>query len=124
MTPIGSSLWITLIGMGLVFIAILLLWGLMEAVVRLTNRFPGKTEEEGEDEAEVEAAEAAPAAEAPTGLKARAAAAAVAFALAKRSRSSFQPTASSPSGSAWQAVTRSFQLNSRGQMTARKTRGK
>lgn len=123
MTPIGSSLWITLIGMGLVFIAILLLWGLMEAVVRLTNRFPGKAEEE-EGEAEVEAAEAAPVTEAPAGLKARAAAAAVAYALAKRSRPSFQPAASSPSGSAWQAVTRSFQLNSRGQMTARKTRGK
>ena len=39
MTPLVTSLWITLIGMGLVFIAILLLWGLMEALMRFTARF-------------------------------------------------------------------------------------
>lgn len=32
-----SALWITLVGMGLVFAAILLLWGLMALLVRLTR---------------------------------------------------------------------------------------
>jgi Na+-transporting methylmalonyl-CoA/oxaloacetate decarboxylase gamma subunit len=45
-----SSLWITLIGMSLVFIAILALWGLMELMVRLTARYAGKeaVEESGD----------------------------------------------------------------------------
>lgn len=121
MTPIASSLWITLIGMGLVFIAILLLWGLMAAVVRLT--VDGKPETEGA-EADVEAVELQPVPAGAGDLKARAAAAAVAFVLARRSKTPLQPSVSGASGSAWQAVTRSFQLNSRGQMTARKSRGK
>jgi len=32
-----NALWITLIGMGMVFVAILLLWGLMEVIVWLTT---------------------------------------------------------------------------------------
>lgn len=123
MTPIGSSLWITLIGMGLVFIAIVLLWGLMEAVVRLTARIKDKAEAE-EEESETAQPEPQLAVEPSSDLKARAAAAAVAFALARKSKSSIQPAVSGASGSAWQAVMRSIQLNSRGQMAARKSRGK
>ena len=33
--PITNALWITLIGMGLVFLSILLLWGLMALLVRV-----------------------------------------------------------------------------------------
>lgn len=42
MENFGISLWITLIGMGLVFIAIILLWGLMSLLVTvLKEKEPG-----------------------------------------------------------------------------------
>ncbi|MBI9048071.1 MAG: OadG family protein [Anaerolineaceae bacterium] len=37
MENLGTSLWITLIGMGIVFIAIILLWGLMSFLVKITQ---------------------------------------------------------------------------------------
>ena len=120
---LGSALWITLIGMGLVFVAILLLWGLMEMVVRLTAE--RETAKGVAPEAEV-AAPAAVAAPADNKvLKLRAAAAAVAYALSASKTSTGSPYATPPatSGSAWQAVMRSYQLNLRGQMGARKSRG-
>ncbi len=125
MSDLVASLWITLIGMGLVFIGILLLWGLMEAIVRITARFARNEEEEGEEEegeAESES-EAAPTPAPGNALKQRAAAAAVAVALALR-----KPAARillphpADGGSAWQAVTRASQLNHPTQL-ARKSRG-
>lgn len=42
MNPITQGLLITAIGMGLVFLAILLLWALMDFLVRITNDKPTK----------------------------------------------------------------------------------
>lgn len=76
MNPVVAGLIITAIGMGLVFVVIVLLWGFMALLVNLTARI--KT---GETEAEPEAAEIpaeAPVDDAARLLKKRAAAAAVA----------------------------------------------
>ena len=57
MSPISSALIITVIGMGLVFIAIIALWGLMELMVRVTARYATGDEtaesEEGAEETEL-----------------------------------------------------------------------
>lgn len=103
-----NALWITLIGMGLVFLSILLLWGLMALLVRLTaEKAAENIAEEPESETESVAI--------PTGSllldkKRRAAAAAVVFALAreKRASSNGQPAVSV---SPWQAVNRANQIN-------------
>lgn len=113
--PIVNSLIITAIGMGLVFVAILLLWGVMEALVRLTA-----------DRAAPQPAEAGP--EPPAGdqrlVKQRAAAAAVAVALALHSRQlQFPEPAQTGELSAWQAVRRAGLLNQRSATFTRKPRG-
>ncbi len=46
MSPMSGALIITVIGMGLVFIAILALWGLMEWMVRVTARYARQEEAE------------------------------------------------------------------------------
>jgi len=100
------ALQITLLGMGLVFAAILALWLLMAALVRLTAP-------RGEPTPAVQAQEQTSTAEAE--LAAQAAAAAVATALAAQlpapSHFPLPPTALV---SAWQAVRRAAQLNQRG----------
>ena len=73
MSNLAISLIITVVGMGLVFIAILLLWALMEIIVKMTAEKPA--------EGEQESVGASPA---PGGLKQRVAAAAVAVALSMR----------------------------------------
>ncbi len=99
------ALQITLVGMGLVFAAILLLWGVMALLVRLTAR---SVEAEAEQER---------AALTELERKQRAAAAAVAIALAQTAEASephefpLPPTAIV---SAWQAVMRTRILNKRG----------
>jgi Na+-transporting methylmalonyl-CoA/oxaloacetate decarboxylase gamma subunit len=99
------ALQITLVGMGLVFAAILLLWGIMALLVRLTAR---SVEAEAEQER---------AALTELERKQRAAAAAVAVALAQVAEASephefpLPPTALV---SAWQAVMRTRILNKRG----------
>ncbi len=105
-----DALWITLIGMGLVFAAILLLWGLMALLVRVAAE-PAETEAQEE---------AAPAAEAEQNAafdsslerKRRAAAAAVAVTLALR-RYRRPEGAAQPAGSvsAWQAVHRASRIS-------------
>jgi sodium pump decarboxylase gamma subunit len=111
MSPLATSLWITLIGMGLVFIAILLLWGLMEILMRFTARFAAEEAEEEAEETEPEGEpEALPAAVASLGQKQKAAAAAVAIAIALQ-RPAIKTMPSGSAGSAWQAITRSSQLN-------------
>ena len=106
----ANALWITLIGMGLVFVAILLLWGGMALLVRVTA--------ERESSAEVEELEARPQAEQPavsnsqTELRRRAAAAAVSAALALYGTA--RPVDSHRQGgvlSAWQSVNRASQIN-------------
>lgn len=108
----ANALLITLIGMGLVFVVILLLWGLMALLVRLTAE---KEAVVGEPvEAEAALAQADERAEPAPGLdrKRRTAAAAVAAALALQSSS--RP-AVKPAGSlsAWQIVHRAGQARQR-----------
>lgn len=109
-SPLTATLWITLIGMGLVFIAILMLWGLMEAMMRFSARFSGNHNPElpGETSEELEIAEV-PILSAAGDQKKHAAAAAVAIALALIPEVRHAaPTQSA--GSAWQAVNRTRQL--------------
>lgn len=102
-TNLGLALQITLVGMGLVFAAIVLLWGVMSLLVRLT------TDAQQPDILPNESAE--------SDLKRQAAAVAVSIALAQQSGKSelhafpLPPTALV---SAWQAVMRSTQLQQRG----------
>lgn len=107
----ANALWITLIGMGLVFVAILLLWGLMVLLVRVTaERTPVAPP------AADLPVEAAPEAGATPDLRRRAAAAAVAAALAFEKRSVFARTPASHGagrGSDWQTVQRAAGLNQR-----------
>jgi len=131
MSTFVSTLWITLIGMGLVFIGLLALWGFMELIVKFTNwyalRHP-EEEEEGEEAAfdETLPIEALPV---PSAIKHQAAAAAVAVALALEAESEVQAPVFNQTqigigqASAWQAVMRSTQLNQRSSQFNRKSRG-
>lgn len=99
------ALQITLVGMGLVFAAILCLWGLMALLVRLAP----------ERAAEPPAAETA--AQGEASRKRRAAVIAVAIALAQqadRSEPHEFPLPPTALVSAWQAVMRTRMLNKRG----------
>ncbi|MBP7032261.1 MAG: OadG family protein [Anaerolineaceae bacterium] len=89
-----QGLSITGLGMGLVFLMIIALWGIMALLVRLTSR--------PEQEAATAEAEALDAEE-PTAYPAQAAAAAVAFALAleKAYPSAAGPAKSAPQQNQW-----------------------
>jgi len=95
------SLQITAIGMGLVFGAILLLWGIMNLLVRFA-RDPIQLEKEKQEEAEA--------------LKMQAAIAAVSVALAELQSTEPHEFPLPPTAlvSAWQAVTRTRVFNKRG----------
>jgi Na+-transporting methylmalonyl-CoA/oxaloacetate decarboxylase gamma subunit len=101
-----TALVITLIGMSLVFGAILLFWALMSALVRLTGERATAVAD-----AEVDAGPAAERA-----LKERAALVAVAVALACEAGEGPQPFPLPPTAlvSTWQAVMRSRLLGQRG----------
>ena len=110
-SPLTASLWITLIGMALIFLAILLLWGLMEAMMRITARFAsGEKHEFAGETGEEQEIEASPILSAASGQKKRAAAAAVAIALALRPGMRRASTTAKSTGSAWSAVNRTRQL--------------
>ena len=120
-----NALWITLLGMGLVFIVILVLWGLMELVVRLTAR---SAKEEIEETVEIEDAEEAVLELIPAEQdekKKLAAVVAVAFALAKAQ----QPAAAGVvenkpyTVSAWQSVARANMMHARAAIFSRKSNG-
>jgi sodium pump decarboxylase gamma subunit len=122
MSPLVTSLWITLFGMGLVFIAILLLWGLMEALMRITARFSAEKGSENKEDKEQAVKESEVPSPTPgSDQKKRAAIAAVAIALSLQHPAS-RPAMPSTSGSAWQVVTRANQLNQSAHVT-RKSRG-
>jgi Na+-transporting methylmalonyl-CoA/oxaloacetate decarboxylase gamma subunit len=97
---------ITVVGMALVFAAIILLWGLMALLVRVLPATPEPTTVEVAASAEEAAS---------TKRRAAIAAVAVAMALAKESKPAVQmalpPTATV---SAWQAAMRANRLNIRG----------
>jgi Na+-transporting methylmalonyl-CoA/oxaloacetate decarboxylase gamma subunit len=123
------SLQITVIGMGLVFGAILLLWAVMDLLMRLTNRARCPTQ--AEIDAGPKAAARAAASSAGSSLEGsskegstlkerqrRAAAAAVALALARQKSGSVHefPLPQTSLVSAWQAVMRSKNLSRRGRV--------
>lgn len=111
------ALQITAVGMGLVFAAIILLWGMMALLMRVAGQdAPAEAEEES---GPAEAVDAALVANADTqaARKRLAAAAAVAVAMARQCESSephefpLPPTAIV---SAWQAIMRTRMLSKRG----------
>jgi len=108
-----KALLITGIGMGLVFLAILLLWGLMVLLVKLT----ADAEEENESEKtpeEIAVIEVPQTGDAMDAIKVRAAAAAVATALAL-STSCIQrrPPETNPSSNPWKDAHRAMEINRR-----------
>lgn len=110
MSDLALSLQITLAGMGLVFGAILVLWGLMY-LLTLLIREPEQPPQEPAD-----SGAAAPAEAGTHGLLARAAAAAVALALADQGASSAHPLSVPPPSlvSAWQLGMRTRQMTQKG----------
>lgn len=116
-----QGLQMTAIGMGLVFLALIFLWGLINLIASLPIGV--KKEEEADTGEQAEAvAPAPPVEDNRQALRAQAAAAAVAAALAmQRSAMRIAP----PTGqtvSAWQAARRSNQFALNAQITSRKTR--
>lgn len=102
-----QGLLITIVGMGIVFAMILILWGIMVLLVRLTNR-PEK--EEAAEESAVSLPE--PVAVSVTGdASALAAAIAVAYALSAKPKTAFAAdTQSIQTGSTWLAAGRAQQI--------------
>ena len=98
------SLQVTLVGMGIVFLAIVLLWGLMTLLTFLTQR--GDSASNAPKPPPVD----------PRGLKAQAAAGAVAAALAEQSQHTAQPLSTPPTTiiSAWQLGMRTRQMYEKG----------
>ena len=119
---LSQGLLMTAIGMGLVFLALIFLWGLINLIASLPIK--GRKEEEEEILAEgpkIVTTDEPPADERQA-LRARAAAAAVAAALAvQRSALRIAPPAGGAI-SAWQAARRSNQFALNAQITSRKTR--
>ena len=123
-TPIQTSLLITGIGMGLVFAAIILLWGMMELVVKATADKPKKHNEdirETEENTEI----LQPTLQSDQFTRKKAAVAAVAFAIAveKTVRVSQPEQPSQGSISTWQAVMRAGNLNQISNFQKRNPRG-
>jgi Na+-transporting methylmalonyl-CoA/oxaloacetate decarboxylase gamma subunit len=127
-----NALLITAVGMGLVFVALLVLWALMEVTVQAGAWYNKSHPEEEDGEEEEEEAEEAPAVEAEaepaaSSVKQQAAAAAVAVALALQDEGpvAIEPQAGLYMGqpSAWKSVMRSAQLTQRSTQFTRKSRG-
>ncbi len=111
MTVISQGLLITAVGMGLVFLMILALWGIMVLLVKLTNK-PEVEEEAPLPETSLGEPEAVPASHTKAAL---AAAIAVAYALeSQASTASFAPQqgASTSNENAWWTAGRTQQLYS------------
>ena len=106
MSVLTASLIITAIGMGLVFVGVLLLWALMEGIVRLTAG-TDKEEDEKEQAEEIEA----PAVDV---RKQHVAAVAVAFALSVKQKVVHQAEPTEGNAlSAWQMVRYASRLSRR-----------
>ena len=116
MNSLLLALQITALGMGLVFAALILLWGLMNLLTALTadNEQPSRQKITG----------SSPAGPATDGnAKARAAAIAVAIAMAERRASSVHPLHEPPTTivSAWQLGMRTRQMYQKGVSIKRRT---
>lgn len=101
------SIQISIVGMGLVFASILLLWGLMDLLMRVANRKEGKSFADSEVTQDSGRRQE---------RKRRAAAAALALALAQEQESGIHEFPLPPTAlvSAWQAVMRASNLSKRG----------
>ncbi len=122
MSEISQGLLITLIGMGLVFLALILLWGLMAWMARIRVPHQEENEEilEGAGTAESDSADAEALEMEAKALRRRAAAVAVATALAlQASRLNLVPRAGQ-SLSPWQAARRSSQINQSARLKTRR----
>jgi hypothetical protein len=106
MSELTTVLWITLVGMALVFSAILILWGMMTVLVRLTGRGDKESLELKERQ-----------------FRRQAAAIAVALALAAEAKARADAAQGGPHEfplpptavvSPWQAIMRTRMLNKRG----------
>jgi Na+-transporting methylmalonyl-CoA/oxaloacetate decarboxylase gamma subunit len=100
-----TSLWITLVGMGIVFGAIIVLWGLMLALTKfLTDKSPASNSPK-------------PAPVSDSAHKATAAALAVAVALAEQEQSTARPLSIPQTAlvSAWQLGMRTRQMYQKGE---------
>ena len=118
---LNQGLLITAIGMGLVFLGLLLLWGLMAFMASI--KVKEKSEVAEVPAAEEAVAEPQPEANGNRALFVRAAAAAVAAAmlLARRSPKAVGPASSAVSS--WQTSKRTSQMSSNQSITYRKPRG-
>ncbi|MBN1660585.1 MAG: OadG family protein [Anaerolineae bacterium] len=115
MENLTTALLITLIGMGLVFGAIVLFWGFMTVLVKLAAE-QGDREEVEVEAARTEALSAARFAASEAELRRRAALSAAVAALAEQEAASVKPFPLPPTAfvSSWQAVMRARQLGERG----------
>jgi len=113
MSELVKGLLITGIGMGLVFVVIIMLWGVMAGLVRLTSGTRKK--KGGADEMPVAAEEVEVGGDVADGtaMKRKAAAIAVAYALGARSGQPGRTTSEQTTNqaSSWVAVGRARQLN-------------
>lgn len=112
MELLPKALLITLIGMGLVFVVIFLLWGLMALLVRLTAEAEDKNKDA--ETCEGVAVSEAPRSAEPDPVKVRAAAAAVAVAAALAAWSTRgRPADTVSSSSPWKDTHRAMEINRR-----------
>jgi len=119
--PITQGLIITAIGMGLVFVAILLLWALMDFLVRITNDKPAdkatvKVEISTEEEPVIKT-------EDKTHRLHHVASVAVAIAMSLHKQFPIITPQESSTISAWQTSKRSQVLNQSAALLNRKSRG-
>ena len=113
MSELVKGLLITGIGMGLVFVVIIMLWGVMDLLVRLTSGTRKKKGGADEMPVAVEAVAVGGDVTDGTALKRKAAAIAVAYALGARSGQPGRTMSeqSTNQASSWVAVGRARQLN-------------
>lgn len=121
MNPITQGLLITAIGMGLVFVAILLLWALMDILVRITNDKTAKVVT-----TDVKKITQEPVIESEDKSTRLHHVATVAVAIAMSLQKQFPIVKPQESGtiSAWQTSRRSQVLNQSADLLNRKSRGK
>lgn len=115
------SVQITLVGMALVFMALILLWVLMELLVRITARASQPDVQHANESSRPSATGIEPAAAVPEiqeyKHRRQAAVLAVSLALAERDQQKKEfPLPPTAIVSAWQAVNRANMLNRRGQV--------
>lgn len=120
MSNLTNALIITGIGMGLVFIAILLLWGLMELMGRYIKDKPEPLEQEEAPSMPQAAIQPEPQLVQASVAKAKAASVAVAVAMALSTAKKIGSQRPDTSVTGWQAALRANRLNQRSGMFFRK----